>query len=62
VLHQGCNSTCCPGSLEKVAAVLSESPDAHEQIAGAYLPGIVPNIMDLYIDRPSKDLVLGPLN
>jgi hypothetical protein len=61
-LHQGCNGTRCPGGLEEVVAIPPEPTDAHEQIPWPHLSGIVSDLMDLYIDRPVEDLVLGPLN
>jgi hypothetical protein len=61
-LYQGCNSTRCPGGLEEIVTITPESADAYKQIPWPHQPGIVSDLMDLYIDRPVKDLVLDPLN
>lgn len=61
-LYQDCNSARCPGGLNEVVAIPPEPSDTYKQIAGPYLSGIVPDLMNLQIDRPVEDLVLGPIN
>src|SRR5574337_1639721 len=61
-LDQDSDGACYPRGLNEVVAVPPEPADAHEQIAGPDLSGVVPDPMDLDIGRPPKDPVFGPVN